>query len=95
MADAAKATVAGGDLRLQHARHRVTQPQVGMTDDTAAQPRRSVLAAGAHRCGPVDELGLADRLHFDRAVGAVHRATLDKNRLGDVVASCRCRRAIR
>src|SRR6516225_926974 len=58
-----------------------------MTDDTATQPCRSVLAAGAHRRRPVDELGFTDRLHLDRAVGAVHRTALDKNGLGDVLAA--------
>ena len=35
----------------------------------------------------VDELGLADGLHLGRAVGAIHRAALDENRLSDVVAA--------
>ena len=87
MANAAKAAVPGGDLGLQHARDPLTQSQIGMTDDTAAKPRWPVLAAGTHRRRPVDELGLADGLHFDRAVGAVHRAALDKNGLGDLVAA--------
>jgi len=87
MADASKSAVAGGDLGLQHARDRVTQPQICMTDDAAAQPRRPVLAAGTHRGRPIDELGFSDRLHFDRALGAVHRAALDKNGLGDVVTA--------
>ena len=87
MADAAEATVPGSDLGLQHARDPVTQSQIGMTDDAAAKPRWPVMAAGTHRRRPVDELGLADWLHFDRAVGAVHRAALDKNGLGDVVAA--------
>ena len=87
MADASKSAVAGGDLGLQHARDRVTQPQICMTDDAAAQPRRAVLPAGAHRRCPVDKLGFADRLHLDRAIGAVHRAALDKNGLGDVVTA--------
>jgi hypothetical protein len=87
MADAAKATVAGSDLGLQHPRDPVTQSQIGMTDDAAAEPRRPVLAAGAHRRRPIDELGFADGLHFDRAVSAVDRAALDKNGLSDVVAA--------
>jgi hypothetical protein len=58
-----------------------------MTDDSAAEPGRPVLAARAHRRRPVDELGFADRLHFSQAVGTVHRAALDKNRLGDFMAA--------
>src|SRR5215472_14826299 len=58
-----------------------------MTDDTAAQPRSPVLTAGAHCCGPVDELGLSHRFHLDGAFGAVHRAALDENGLCDVVAA--------
>ena len=87
MANTAKAAVAGGDLRFQHARDRITQPQIGMTNDTAAQPRRPILTAGTHRRCPVDELGFSDGLHLGRAIGAVHRPALDKNCLGDVVAA--------
>ena len=80
MANAAKATVASRNLRLQHARDPVTQSQIGVTDDAAAQPRWPILAAGTHRRRPVDKFRLADGLHFDWAVGAVHRTALDKKR---------------
>ena len=83
--DAAKAAISGRDLGLQHARDPVTQSQIGMTDDGAAQPGRTVLAAGAHRRRPIDELGFTDEFHLDRPVDAVHRATFDKNGLADVV----------
>jgi hypothetical protein len=89
MADTAKATVPGGDLSLQHARNSVAEPQVGVPDDAAAQTRRPVLTAGAHRPRPIDEFGLAEGLHLGRAVGAIHRAAFDKNGLGDVVAAAR------
>jgi hypothetical protein len=77
----------GGDLGLEHFRDPVAEPQIGVTDDAAAQPRWPILAARAHRRRPVDELGFPDWLHSGRAVGAIHRAALDKNGLGDVVAT--------
>jgi hypothetical protein len=62
MADAAKAAVPGGDLGLQHFRDPVPEPQIGMADDSMAEPHRPVLAARAHRCRPIDELGFSDGL---------------------------------
>jgi hypothetical protein len=94
MADAAKATVPGSDLGLQHPSDPVTESHIGMTDDTTAKPRRPVLAARAHRCCPVDELGFSDELHFGRALGTIHRAALDKNGLGDVVATAGFRKQL-
>jgi hypothetical protein len=35
--DAAEAAVAGGDLRLQHARDAVAEPQVGVSDNAGAR----------------------------------------------------------
>ena len=87
MANAPKAAVAGGDLGLQHARYPVAEPQIGMADDAGAELRPPILAACAHRRRTIDELGLPDRLHFDRALGAIHRAAFDKHGLGDVVAA--------
>ena len=52
-----------------------------------AEPRWPVLAARAHRRRSIDELSFPDGLHFGWAVGAIHRAALDKNGLGDVVAA--------
>ena len=87
MANTAKAAVPGSDLSLQHLRDPVAESQISMPDDRAAEPGRAVLAARAHRRRPVDALGFANRLHFGRAVGAVHRAALDKTRLGDFMAA--------
>jgi hypothetical protein len=87
MPDAAKAPVPGRDLGLQNPRNPVANPQIGMPDDSRAEPGRPVLAARAHRRRPVDELGFAHGLHLDRAIGAVHRAALDENGLGDFVAA--------
>ena len=42
VADAAEAAVAGGDLRLQHARDAVAEPQIGVSDDAGAQPALAV-----------------------------------------------------
>ena len=87
VADAAEAAVAGGDLRLQHARDAVAEPQIGVADNAGAQPALAVAAARAHRRGAVDEFDFADRLHLRRAVGAIHRAAFDKDALRDVVAA--------
>ena len=87
VADAAEAAAAGARYAPPApAPTRVAQRQVGMADDAGAGARRAVDAAGAHRRDAVDELGLADRLHLDRPVGAVHRAALDEDRGRDVVA---------
>ena len=85
MSNAAKPPVACGDLGFQHACDPVTEPQISVADDTGAKPRRTVATACAHRRCPVDELGLPDWLHFDRAIGAIHRAALDEDSSGDVV----------
>ena len=52
--------------------------QASVPDDAAAQTRRPVLTAGAHRPRPIDEFGLAEELHLGRAVAAIHRAAFDK-----------------
>jgi hypothetical protein len=87
MADAAEATVAGSDLRFQHARHAVAEAQVGVPDNAGAQPTLPKLSARAHRRRAVDEFDFADRPHFRRPVGAVHRAAFDKDALRDVVTA--------
>jgi hypothetical protein len=87
MTDTAKAAISGGDLRLQHARDPVAEPHIGMADNAGAEPRRPVTAARAHCRRPVNELGLPDGLQLDRPLGAIHRATLDKNGLRDVVTA--------
>src|SRR3954470_8040135 len=45
VADAAEAAVAGGDLSLQHARDAVAVAQIGMSDNTGAQPALAVASA--------------------------------------------------
>ncbi len=65
--DAAEASAAGADMRLQHRTHARSKPQVGVPDDAGADLRLAIAARGAHRRDPVDELGLADRLHLLRA----------------------------
>ena len=89
MTDAAEPAVAGGGLRLQHARDAVAEAQIGMADDAGAEPRRPIRAARAHRRRAVDEFDLADRPHLDRAIGAVHRAAFDEDGPADVVAALR------
>ena len=89
MADATEPAVASSDLGFQNARDPVPEPQIGVPDDASAQPALAVASAGAHRRGTVDELDLADRLHLDRPVGAVHRTAFDKDAVRDVVAAAR------
>jgi len=85
VADAAEAAVAGGDLRLQHARDAVAEAKVGMPDDGGAQAALAVAAARAHRRRAIDEFDFADRLHLRRAIGAVHLAAFDKDAVRNVV----------
>jgi hypothetical protein len=87
MANPAEAAVASSDLRLQHARHAVAEAQVGVSDNPGAQPALAVLSALTHRCRAIDEFDFADRLHFRRPVGAVHRAAFDEDALRDVVTA--------
>ena len=87
MADAAEAPAAGAVKRLEHRLDAAAEHQVGMADDAGAGADLAVDAARRHRGDAVDELGLADRLHLLRAVGAVHRARLHEHGRDDVVAA--------
>lgn len=86
MAQAAEVSTAGRDLGFEHSRHAITQCQIGMPDDAGADARRPVLPAVAHRADAGAALDLADRLHLQKALGAVHRAAFVENRGDDVVA---------
>ncbi len=79
VADAAKASAAGADMRFQHRPHALTQPQVGVAYDACAHLGLAVVARGAHRRDAVDEFGLTDRLHFLGTGGAMHRAALHEH----------------
>ena len=86
VADAAKAAIAGSDVRLEHGPCPGAKGHIHVGDDASAGPRLAVDATGAHGGDAVGELGFANRLHRHRAIGAVHRATIDVNRGGDVMA---------
>src|SRR5690606_35127565 len=88
-ADAAKATAAGADLRLQHRADPVAEGEVGIADDTGRHPGGAIAAALAHRGDAGDELDLADRPHLFRPVGAVHRVALLEHAGVEVVAGAR------
>jgi hypothetical protein len=75
-----KAAIAGCDLRLQHARDAVAEPQIGVPDNARAQPALAVLTARRHRCCTIDEFDFADRLHLRRAVGAVTSSRIRQTR---------------
>jgi hypothetical protein len=83
--DASKTLRAGRDLRLEHRRDPVAQPEVGGADDTRRHPRLAVPAARAHRRDALHELRLADHLELFRSVGPVHRRALDEHRLAHIV----------
>jgi hypothetical protein len=85
MANAAEAAVTGGDLCLKHACDSVPEAQIGVADDTGAQPALAVAPASAHCRGAIDELDFADRLHLGRTVGPVHRTAFDKDAVRNVV----------
>jgi hypothetical protein len=56
-----------------------------MPNDPLGDAAGAITARGAHRGDAVDELDLADRRHFRRAVLAVHRSALEKDRGDDIV----------
>ena len=85
MADAPKALRARRDLRFEHRRHPVTQPEVGGADDARRHPRLTVSATRAHRRDALHEFRLADHPELFRTVGTIHRRALDKHCLTHVV----------
>ena len=87
MPDPTKPVGAGGLQRFQHRRDPVSQLQVSMADDGRGRPARTVQAAGAGSCQPLDKLDLANRAHFRRSSGAVHGSRLDKHSGTHVVAT--------
>jgi hypothetical protein len=86
VADAAKAAVTGGDMSLQHRAGAGAEHHVDIGHDGGAGAGRAVKAAGARRRHAIGELRLAHRPHLGRTVGAIHRAAVDIDRRGDVVA---------
>ena len=95
MAHAAEPAAAGTDLRLQHRLDPLAQRQVGVAHDARGNARRPVAAAVAHRGNAGDEFRLADRTHFLRAGGAVHRVALQEHSGDHVVPGCAGPRAVR
>src|SRR4029077_17476930 len=79
VADAAETPAADPDLGLQHLAHPGAEGQVGGADYPLSNAARAVPAGGAHRGEAIDELDLADRHHFGRAVLTVHRAALEED----------------
>ena len=73
-------------MGLQHRLNRSAQHEVGIGDDACGDGGGAILPAGALGGDALDELGLAYGLHLLRAVGPIHGAALDEDRLGNVVA---------
>ena len=90
MTDTSKTLRAGRDLRLEHWRHLVTEPQIGGANDTRRHPRLTILATRAHRRDSLDKLRLANHFERVRSVGTIHGCALDKDRLPHVVRRCVC-----
>src|SRR4029077_16111866 len=86
MPDAAEATTAGGDLRLEHRFRLIAEQEIDVVDDAGADRGRTVAAARRHRRDAIGELDLADRAERLRPVRAVHRAAIDIDGGNDVVA---------
>ena len=86
MPDAAEATVAGGDMGLEHRPGTIAKEKINMADDAGACSRRSIETACAHGGAAIDKFGLADRSVLDRAVCAIHRRGLHKHCRFHVVA---------
>ena len=85
MSDATKALRTGRDLRLEHRRDAVAQPEVCRADDAGRHPGLPVLAAGALGGDALHELGLTHHPELFGPVGPVHGGALDEDRLPHVV----------
>ena len=86
MANSAEASVAGGDLRLQHRLGAVAEQQVDVADDAGAHRALAIAAARRHRRDAIGELDFADGAERLGSAGAVHRAAVDIDGGDDVVA---------
>src|SRR5438874_10475097 len=60
VSDAAKASAAGSNVRLEYLAHAGAEPHVRKSDNARAHGCRTKAPAGAHRGDAVDELRLAD-----------------------------------
>src|ERR1700733_9352030 len=87
IADAAKAPAGNGDLCLQHVAHARAKCEISVANDRLGDAAGTVIARSAHGGDAVDELDLADRRHFGRAVLAIHRLALEEDGRHDVVSA--------
>jgi hypothetical protein len=72
MTYAAKAVATSAKQRSQHWLYTATQRQIRVSDNAGACSGPAAISAGAHGRDAVDELGLTDRPHLDRARIPVH-----------------------
>jgi len=84
-ADAAKAAAAGRDHRLQHLFGTGAERQIGITDDTGADPDLAIRPGCGHRRDAIGEFDLAEAARPDR--WPVHRQSFEVDGRRDVVAS--------
>ena len=85
--DAAETSAGQDDVLLQNALGAAADAEIDIADNAGAGARRAVFAALAHRRDAGDELRLAERAQFGRALGAVHLAAFEKDRGADIVAA--------
>jgi len=83
--DAAEPPASDPGLGFQYLAHPRAEVQVGVSNDPLGDAAGAITARGAHRSDAVDELDLADRRHFRRAVLPVHRSAFEKDRGDDIV----------
>ena len=87
VADAAEPAARQDDVLLQDTLGAAADTEIDIADDAGAGVRGAILAALAHRRDAGDELRLAERAQFGRALGAVHLAAFEKDRGADIVAA--------
>src|SRR5438270_14026315 len=75
--DAAETSAGQDDVLLQNALGAAADAEIDIADNAGAGARRAVFAALAHRRDAGDELRLAERAQFGRALGAVHLAAFE------------------
>src|ERR1700750_133050 len=87
MSHAAEPPAGRPNVRLQHGLAPLAQRQVGKSNNSGRDFRRSITTAVAHGGNAGNELRFPYRAHFLGATGAIHRVALQEHRGGDVVAS--------
>ena len=89
IANSAETTAARADVGFKDRRDRITQQQIGATDNARAGAEIPIDATCAHCGDAVHKLGLADDTPLDRAVRLVEGSALDEDGGDDIVTAGR------